>query len=573
MKNAAHAVSGLRMLKQLFKERDGMITDLKINEERKRHYYEKGYWSEKTLGDIWGEQAAKFAEREYVSDNQGARYTYGQIDDKAGRLAAWLVDQGVQPGDVVTFQMPTWAEFCIIYVAALKAGAVMHPIPRNFNDADLVYNLNLVGTKAFICPTKLGKVDFEQQILSVRDQIPALGPIALVSKAAPKSSELPTLDEIFEAHEPLTERPDVTADDVACILSTSGTTGRQKAVLLTHNNMIFSETSFCKGARRTQEDVMFMASPLNHAVGFWHGLVSPMLLGGRSVLMQDFRPAEAIELMNAEGCTWSMGATPFIFDMLKCIEHDNGPQMKTLELFLCGGAPVPSRLVQCAHAHGVLLCEIYGSTESCPHVFVPPEKCMEWNGAWSGEPYPGIEVRIVDAEGNDVPDGEQGEEISRGPHQFVGYLNEPERTDRVLDDDGWFHSGDLAYKDENDRIRINGRKKEIIIRGGENICAREIDDDLIGCPGIGETATIGMPDERLGERICTFAVPVDGKRPELADVTAYLSGKHVAKRLWPERIEFIDRIPKTATGKVKRNLLADELASRMAGNEPKMKLK
>lgn len=549
-----------------------MITDLRINEEQKRHYYEKGYWTERTLGDIWSERVASFPDNEYVSDNQGARYTYAQVDDKAGRLAAWLAESGVEPGDVVTFQMPTWAEFCIIYVAALKVGAVMHPIPRNFNDADLVYSMNLVDTKAFICPTKLGKTDFEAQILACRDQIPGLAAIALVSKTAPKTSDLPTLDEILASHQPIEERPAITSDDVACILSTSGTTGRQKAVLLTHNNMIFSETSFCKGARRTQDDVMFMASPLNHAVGFWHGLISPMLLGGRSVLMQDFKPAEAIELMNREKCTWSMGATPFIFDMLKCIEARGRPQIETLELFLCGGAPVPSRLVQCAHAHGVLLCEIYGSTESCPHVFVPPEKCMEWNGAWSGEPYEGIEVRIVDAEGNDVPNGEQGEEISRGPHQFVGYLNEPERTDRVLTADGWFHSGDLAYKDDQGRIRINGRKKEIIIRGGENICAREIDDDLIGCPGIGETATIGMPDERLGERICTFAVPASTMRPELSDITGYLQSKHVAKRLWPERIEYINEIPKTATGKVRRNLLADELASRMEGNEPNMRL-
>lgn len=540
-----------------------MITDLKINEDRKRHYYEQGYWTEKTLGDLWSERVANHPDREYVSDDQGSRYTYGEVDDKASRLAAWLVEQGVQPGDVVTFQMPTWAEFCIVYVAALKAGAVMHPLPRNFNDADLVYGMNLVESKAFICPTRAGKVDFEQQILSIVDQIPSLGPVALVDKVEPKHSDLPALSEICSQYEPLTKRPDITSDDIACILSTSGTTGKPKAVLFTHNNLIFSESSFVKGTERTSDDVMFMASPLNHATGFYHGLISPMILGGRTVLQQDFRPAQAIEQMNREKCTWSMGATPFIYDMLKCIEHEGGPQIETLELFLCGGAPVPGSLVQCAANHGVMLCEVYGSTESCPHIFVPPTDCREWNGSWSGIPFPGIEVRIVDMDRNEVPLGEQGEEISRGPHQFVGYLNAPERTARALDDDGWFYSGDLGYMDEQGRIRINGRKKEIIIRGGENICAREIDDDLIGCPGIGETATIGMPDERLGERICTFAVPTDDRRPTVADVTAYLAERHVAKRLWPERMEYIDVIPKTATGKVKRFELSQELARRM----------
>ena len=171
---------------------------------------------------------------------------------------------------------------------------------------------------------------------------------------------------------------------------------------------------------------------------------------------------------------------------------------------------------------------------------------MEWNGDWSGIPFPGIEVRYIDEQGKDVAPGVQGEHISRGPHQFVGYLNEPERTDRALTDDGWWFSGDLGYMDEDGRIRLNGRRKEIIIRGGENLSAREIDDNLVGCPGVGESATIGMPDDRLGERICTFVAPLGNALPTLESVTAYLEGAGVPKRLWPERIEIIDEIPKTS---------------------------
>lgn len=539
-----------------------MITDLKINEERKQFYYKQGYWSEKTLCDIWNGQALCWAEKEYVADDQGTRLTYQETDDKAARLAAWLSEQGVQPGDVVSFQLPTWAEFCIIYVACLKVGAVMHPLPRNFNDEDLLYIMNQVGSVAFICPTYFHKCDYEAQILSIAKRIPSLKSIAVLEKCAPKKTDLPTLEHIFAEYEPLTTLSGVSSDDVACILSTSGTTGKPKATMLTHNNIIFSERVFVAGLERTHEDVIFMPSPLNHATGFFHGLISPMLLGGRTVLQQDFSADAAIDLMNKEGVTWSMGATPFIYDILKSIAT-RGITPKTLNLYLCGGAPVPSTLVQCAHKSGILLCEVYGSTESCPHVYVPPKNCLEWDGAWSGIPFEGIEVRAVDAQGNDVPWGEQGEEISRGPHQFVGYLNDKERTDRALDDDGWFHSGDLCYMSEEGNIRINGRKKEIIIRGGENICAREIDDNLTGCPGIGEHATIGMPDERLGERICTFAVATDETRPCLSDLTDFLTEKHVAKRLWPERLEFVNEIPLTATGKVKRHLLAIELEKRM----------
>ena len=174
-------------------------------------------------------------------------------------------------------------------------------------------------------------------------------------------------------------------------------------------------------------------------------------------------------------------------------------------------------------------------------------------------------MKAVDEHRQEVAPGVQGEEASRGPHMFVGYLNDPERTDEALDDDGWFYSGDLCTIDEQGRVKINGRKKEIIIRGGENISAREVDDDVMGWDQIVDHATIGMPDERLGERICLFAVPADPNGEELClhDLLEYMDGKGIAKRLWPERLEVIDKIPRTATGKVQRFVLAKEIKHRM----------
>lgn len=541
-----------------------MITDLKINEEQKKKYYERGYWTHDTIRDVWERQAAAHRDEEYVADDQGARFTYGEVDDAAGRLAAWLVAEGVQPGDVVTLQFPNWAEFCIAYVACFKAGAVIQSLARNFNGVDLTYAMNLVGSVAYIGPTAFHGTDYEAQILAIAEDIPTLRAIALVDKKALKKTDLPTVAEIVAATEPLAVTVPVASDDVACLLSTSGTTGKPKEVMLTHNNILFSERVFVEGLERTGDDVMWMPAPLNHAVGFFHGLLSPMLLGGRAVLMQDFAVKDAIDLINAEGATWSMCSTPFIYDIVKYLDAHPDVAIPTYGLHSCGGAPVPGALIERAHNHGILLCEIFGSTESCPHIFVPPSQCVAWNGAWSGVPFEGIEVRYIDEAGRDVPPGVQGEHISRGPHQFVGYLNEPERTDKALSDDGWWFSGDLGYQDEQGRCRINGRRKEIIIRGGENLSAREIDDNLVGCPGVGESATIGMPDDRLGERICTFVAPLGNAEPTLESVTAYLEGAGVAKRLWPERIEIIDEIPKTLMGKVRRNVLVDELAARMA---------
>lgn len=541
-----------------------MITDLKVNAKNKQEYYEKGYWSDRTLNDVWNDQVAAYAEREYISDNLGVRYTYGEIDDKASRLASWLHEQGVQNGDVVTFQMPPWSEFSILYVACLKVGAVCHPLSVTFNGEDLVYAMNLVESKAFICPTFHHKTNFEDMICSIVDRVPSLTPnaIAVHDKTLASKGTI-TLNQIFETYEPYTEAPGSDSDEIVLILSTSGTTGRPKAVLISHNALIFSETTFSKHFKLTQDDVMFMPAPLNHATGFNHGLITPLLLGGRVVLQQEFRAKEAIEIMNAEKVTWSMGATPFIYDLLNCAE-ENDLSFETLNLYVCGGAPVPGSMVHHAHEHGLKLCECYGSTESCPHMAVPPEHCLEWNGDWSGIPCEGIEVKVVDDQGNEVPHGEQGEEISRGPHMFSGYLKNPEATNKDLSDDGWFYSGDLCYQDDEGRVKINGRKKEILIRGGINISANEVDDNLAGCPGIGSHATIGMPDDRLGERICTFIVQDGPVVPTLDSIAEYLDSIGVAKRLRPEHIEFIDEIPFTESGKVRRHELADELARRFA---------
>ena len=544
-----------------------MITNLKIDEERKRLYYQQGYWTEETLYDVWNRQARACADREYVVDDRGNRYTYAYVDDAAARLASWLKDVGVEEGDVVSFQMPVWAEFCIVYVACLKAGAVMHPLSRAFNERDLRYVLNQVKSAAFICPAFSRGCRFDAQIESVEADVPSLKGVAVFDRDRSAISTFPLVERILESYEPLKEKPQrTTADDAALILATSGTTGNPKAVLLTHNNLLFSERAFTEELELTSDDVMFMPAPLNHATGFNHGLLSPLLLGGKAVLQEQFDAESAIDLMNVEGVTWSMGATPFIYDLLGAMER-TGKRPTKLRFYLCGGAPVPGTMVHRAREKGIVLCEVYGSTESCPHVYVPPAYALGWNGKFSGRPFKGIEVRVVDEQGRDVPTGMQGEELSHGPNVFVGYLGNPEATDEALSSDGWFASGDLCSMDDRGRIRINGRRKEIIIRGGENISAAEVDEAVTGCPGIGSHATIGMPDPRLGERICLFAVASGEARPSVTDVADFLKGRNVQKRLWPERIEYVDRIPMTESGKVKRNWLSDILAERLLSNE------
>lgn len=545
-----------------------MFEEIKINPEQKQKYLENGYWSKKTLLDCWEESVNAYPDREYVADDRGFRYTYRQMDQAAAKIAAYLLEKGVKPRDVVSFQIPIWSEFVLITIACYKVGAVVHPIAMSYEEKELVRSMNTTESKVYFCPTFFYKTNYEQRILSVAEQIPSLNGVVLLDYAKEKESSMPALKEILSQYSPLKKEECVhslTGQDIAVILCTSGTTGGTKGVLLSHDNVRYSEETFNQELKLTKEDIMFMPAPLNHATGFHHGIIAPMLIGAKLILQQKYHCKDAIALMNQEKCTYSMGATPFIYDILRELET-NGGELPFLKFYLCGGAPVPGYMVQKAWKFHIRLCEVYGSTESVPHVFVRPEEALDLNGTSSGRTMGAIEVRVVDDEGKEVPFGIPGEEVSRGPNVFIGYLKARAVTDGVLDDDGWFHSGDLCVMDEHQNIRIIGRKKDMIVRGGENLNSNEINDNLEGCPGVGDHTIIGMPDDRLGERICAFVVPVPGfEQLSLSDVLAYLKGKAVPKRFWPERLELVERIPHTGTGKVKKYLLQEELKKRMKG--------
>lgn len=542
-----------------------MFEERKINEKQRQQYRRLGYWNDQTLLDCWEATVEKFSDREYIVDDRGFRYTYKQMDEAAGRVAAFLVKSGVRPRETVSYQLPIWSEFAMVTIACFKAGAVAHPIAMSYEGKELIRSMNVTESKVYFGPTYFYKTDYENQILAVKDQIPSLKNIVLLDFVRERQHDLPVLGEILENYEPLKKEECVhtlTGEDVAVILCTSGTTGGTKGVMLSHDNVRYSEDTFNKELKLTKEDIMFMPAPLHHATGFHHGVIATMLHGAKLVLQQKYHCKDAIALMNAEKCTYSMGATPFIYDILRELDS-NGGALPYLRFYLCGGAPVPGYMVQRAWKFGILLCEVYGSTESVPHVFVRPEEALALDGAASGRAMKGVEVKVVDDDGREVPPGTPGEELSRGPSVFVGYLKAREITDGVLDDEGWFHSGDLCVMDEAGNIHIIGRKKDMIVRGGENLNSNEINDMLEGCPGMGDHTIIGMPDDRLGERICAFAVPLPGNEGLcLEDVIHYLKGKNVPKRFWPERLELIDRTPHTGSGKVKKYLLQEELKKR-----------
>lgn len=544
-----------------------MLEEIKINPDLKLQYLKNGYWSDRTLADCFHESVRKYPDREYVVDDRGCRYTYRQMDEAASKVAAFLRSQQIGPGDVVSYQIPIWSEFAVITIACFKVGAAAHPIAMSYEEKELVRCLNLTQAKAYFAPTCFHKTDYEEMIQTALPHINSLRAVVLLDQTREMKSSCYSWKNILKDYQPLRmeECARQTGQDIAAILGTSGTTCGSKGVILTHDNIRYSEETFNRELGISMDDIMFMPAPLNHATGFHHGIIAPMLTGAKVVLQQKYCCREAIDLMNREACTYSMGATPFIYDILRDLET-NGGAIPSLKFYLCGGAPVPGYMVQKAWDYGILLCEVYGSTESVPHVFVRPCDALRLNGTTSGKPLEGVEIRVVDENGADVPFGTAGEELSRGPNVFVGYLKNRPITDEVLDDDGWFHSGDLCVMDEDGNIRIIGRKKDMIVRGGENLNSNEINDNLEGCPGILDHTVIGMPDERLGERICAFVVVAEGyENLSLTDVIDYLKEHRISKRFWPERLETIKRIPHTGSGKVKKYLLREELLKRMKG--------
>lgn len=544
-----------------------MICKIKINNNQKRLYEKMGYWGKKTLLDYWDTSVKNYGDREFVVDDRGYRYTYKELDEKAGAIAYYFLEMGIRPSDVISFQIPVWSEFVLVTVACIKVGAIINPIGMCYNREEVEYLLNLTGSKIFFCPTWYHKNDYEESILSVRKHIKDLKYIVLLDNLKAKNSDTITLKEILSDYPPLQDEVIVDSNDIAVIICTSGTTRGTKGVMLTHNNIIFSESYFNKELGLTKDDIMFMPAPLNHAIGFHHGIIDSMLMGAKVVLQSKFRSKEAIKLMNLEKCTYSMGSTPFIYDILKEMKAGNTP-MNFLKFYLCGGAPVPGDMVQRAYEYGIKLCEVYGSTESVPHAFVRPEETLKLMGSTSGRAMKGVEVRIVDENRQEVLPGTIGEEASRGPNVFVGYINDKVATDKALDNEGWFYSGDLCVADENGNIKVIGRKKDMIIRGGENLNSNLISDYIGGYPTIQDQAVIGMPDERLGERICVYVVLKEGEQfLELKDLLKYMEQKKILKRYWPERLEITDEIPRTDSGKVKKNLLLEDLKVRMQMEE------
>jgi cyclohexanecarboxylate-CoA ligase len=517
-----------------------------------------GLWPNRLITDYLDDAVARHPDKTAViAYNSGTattiRKSFAELKRASIRAALGLTAMGVRSGDVISVQLPNRWEFIVLYVACTRVRAICNPLLPIYRSRELRFMLAQAESVAMFIPAAFRGVDYSEMIAGLRPELPKLREVVVVDEtpAGP-------VEKLF-ADGPLND-PGVTdtcaslprphPNDIAEILYTSGTTGQPKGVMHTHNTLYGPIEQYIRALDLTRDDVVLQSSPIAHQAGLLHGVLMPIMLGSTVVLQDVWDAEKAVCLIEEHAATHIHAATPFLADLADCAALDHH-DISSLRTFVCAGAPIPRALVRRAveRLHiDVIAC--WGMSEigtaTCTRREDPPERIFGTDGG----PLRGVELRIVDDASQPLPPGMQGRLQARGMSLFVGYLKRPDLD--AADEDGWFDTGDLARMDIDGYIRITGRTKDLIIRGGQNIPIVEIEEQLLRHPAVKESAIVGIPDPRLGERACAFVVLRPSHHLTFADMICFLKEAGTATPYLPERLEIIDEIPRTASGKMQK---------------------
>ncbi|MCW5652122.1 AMP-binding protein [Hydrogenophaga sp.] len=523
-----------------------------------------GLWMDETMDDFLARHLQAFPDKQAVvgyrvDRAQPFRLSYRELADRVNRAAAAMHRMGIGRGDVVSVQMPNWWEFAVLALACGRVGAALNPLMPIFRERELGFMLDSAQSKLLVVPKTYRGFDHEAMARDLKAQLPGLRHIAVVDGEGPDGFEQsmqagPATQGIVvpEGATPLAP------DDLAGLMFTSGTTGSPKGVMHSSNTMMACmhalSTRFGIGA----DDVYLASTPVGHTTGH----VAVVLIGlrqGGTVVMQDLWDGrKGVDIMREEKVSYFAGSTPFLNDVCDAVAEGR-PAPTALRIFLCGGAPIPPVLVEKARDQvGITVCSLWGMTEVLSGTLTEPQRASQKSASTDGRPLEGMDIRITDDDGREVPAGQAGRLKVRGAQMFLGYHRRPDIV--AFDAEGWFDSGDLARQDDEGYIRICGRTKDVLIRGGENVPVVEIESLLLKHPAVQTAAIVGYPDARLGERACAFVTLRPGHALSLQDVQTHMLQCKVAKQYWPERLEVLQAMPATPTGKVQKFRLR-ELAS------------
>lgn len=523
--------------------------------------YRDGWWVRDTLAARLRSIAAEAPERVLVVDGE-TRLMAGHLLVQAEALAHALLARA-PTHSVVSFMLPNWHEAVVIYHAITLAGMVAHPIQPSLRDHELAFQLEDVGSRLIFIPEQFRRHDYAAMLDRVLPKLSSKPGVVVVRGTSPAVYDHVVYAELVESSAPAAaELPPTDPDNVRLVMYTSGTTGRSKGVLHTHNTLHALMRQIGSHWRVAEGDTFLVPSPISHIGGSIYAFEAPMLLGTRAVLMDRWDPEAALALAVSERCTHMCGATPFLEQLLDAAKRAD-EHLPTLKLFVCGGASVPPALIRNAATHfshaGVT--RVYGSTE-VPVTTVGCADRDELAYAADTDGRPGIAaLKLVPT--TQAGDGD-GEILVRGPQMLVGYLHAEDEAS-VFDDEGYYRTGDLGRLVEGKYLVVSGRSKDIIIRHGENIAPKEIEDLLLDHPQIAEIAIVGVPDPRTGERACAVIVPAAGETgPDVSALSAFLAARGVAAFKFPEEVAFYEGLPKNDAGKVLKHRIRAELVERQA---------
>jgi acyl-CoA synthetase (AMP-forming)/AMP-acid ligase II len=525
-------------------------------------FYAKGYWTDETMADVIDRRAAADPDHPLIFDGDVV-VSNVQARATAYRIAAGLRELGVRAGDCVAIQLPSWHEYVLSYFAASRIGAVTVPLMPIYRHKEVEYILRQTQARVYIGTSAAEGFDHVTMVRQLRSGLPDLHQIVTVRSAADvgewRYEDLAAGTRVPDA---ASLGPKPHADAGHLIGFTSGTEAEPKGCFHTWNSYSFTPRMQRRVYGVGRDDIELVVSPPTHTAGLAAGVLKPLVSDAAMCLMPKWTPTTALELISGHGVSMATGATPFIAMLAEAFDpavHD----VSTFRMFLCGGAPVPAALV--ARVRETLgttrVLPVYGQTESLIVTTCRPDDSDARAATSSGYPVEGVEVAILGPEGLELPPGEIGEICYRTPGAMLGYWREPEATAAVIDTQRWRHSGDLGHQDDAGYLQITGRIKDMIIRGGMNISSREVEELLVQHPNVVAAAVIGIPDERLGERVGAFIV-ADGAVPSVAELAMFLEARfRLAKQKLPEVLHVVPELPMTATGKVSKRDLRDLLAT------------
>ncbi|HEY2195125.1 MAG TPA: AMP-binding protein [Actinomycetospora sp.] len=526
--------------------------------EHMAEFRARGWWRDGSAAALLDHWAETTPDRCFVSDGK-VDLDYGTVRRRARGLGAALLRRGVRPGERVVVQLPNWAEFVIAYMAIARIGAVLVPIMPVYRQFEVEHVLHNSEAVAAVTTGVFRKFDHAAMFRTLQADAPDLHTL-LIARGEAAEGELDFDAACGTETDDAELGPHPDPDAPHAIVYTSGTESTAKGCAHTWNTINFSGHGLAHDVFEIDaDDVVFMPSPVAHATGLMVGVITPLSVGAESHLLDVWEPNEGLRRIEQYRCTATATATPFVRMALDAAPG-SGRDLTSMRFWLCAGAPIPEALAKefsAVFTEGVLN-PLYGASEimaaACCHKGDPIERRSGSDGSPALD---GVQIELLDPDGKVLPVGEEGEICYWGPGTILGYWRDPERTAATIDAQGWHHTGDLGRKDAEGYLRVTGRLKDIIIRGGTNISASEVEEHIAAHPDVAQVAVVPYPDERLGEKACAIVVPVAGKEPSLTDITDFLRTRSFSTQKLPERLVLVDELPMTATGKVQKFMLRE----------------